>query len=100
MKDFKQILLSKELGNILMSMPIKAMYLHQSLWIAHSIDESSEPYEWLKIKTTICEIKEEFLKKSKISNLTFYRMWEILVKAGLVVDNKDGTFTLPYISVR
>lgn len=100
MKVFKEILLSKELLNIYKSMRIKAIYLHNSLWMDNEIDESSEAYEWLKIKTTIHDIKENFRKKQKISNEKFCDTWEILVKAELVVDNQDGTFTLPYISIR
>jgi len=99
MKDCKEILLSTELNNIWDSMPNKAVYLHQSL-LHHEIDESSEPYEWLKIKTTMCEIKEKFRKKIRISDLTFSKMWEILIEAELVIDNQDGTFTLPCISIR
>ena len=100
MKDYKEILLSEKLNNIWDSMPRKAVYLHQSLWLGHEIDESSEPYEWLKIKTTMCEIKEKYREKARISDLTFSKMWEILVRAELVIDNQDGTFTLPYISIR
>jgi len=36
--------------------------------------------------------------KHKLPITTFYRSWKTLEKVGLLIDNKDGTFTLPMLS--
>jgi len=91
------VLLSKNVSNIFIKLRSSATKLYLQLLLDSdlALDKNSIDVNEI-LKDTKYNIFNNL--KHKLPIATFYRAWKRLEKVGLLIDNKDGTFTVPMLS--
>jgi hypothetical protein len=97
MKMAGAVLLSENVSNIFIKLRSSATKLYLQLLLDSDLELDKNSIDVNEIlKDTKYNIFNNL--KHKLPIATFYRAWKRLEKVGLLIDNKDGTFTVPMLS--